>query len=506
MCHLSPTVHLAWAVLTCGLLIFLIQHLWRYDQFKCLALSGGKQPGAFRRVMTYSYITSVPALAFFAVSMAVLKYRNGYMIPVHNGSQLMNLTSPNGAVEFQAVPTPFIYWRESDRVWLQPLYIIFGIVWALEIVTHLEELMFWIFLLHQGPVRRYWFASREYKTWAIGSCIAMAGLPLTAVLKRANPLKAEAYLFLIGSLFSFIITVAFFGVLARFPKLLQTVKKEGAAAPVILRLVNFHELNILRVVFRLFMTIPLIILGADGVRSHHVINEHQVWTDLLAFLAAVGTVISSAITLLIFFPRSLGEDTKWLPYSAETRSQYPSLASRQSCSTSRHHRSSSYMGNMSPSQTYTGRRAEISKSCGIIPGQSKKAGIIGEDTSMNFQSSEEHRLSFSPLPTPSYPEKAFSEDDYSLWNSVDYESQWSTSESDDKQPGGINYKRPDQFEYRLFSDIEMRLMDLRLIAIGQIIDRGTQHPNRPSRLHPYITSFTSPIDLPYEDEFAPRAI
>ena len=33
-------------------LIFLVHHLWCYDRFKCLRWTAGRQPGAFKRVMT----------------------------------------------------------------------------------------------------------------------------------------------------------------------------------------------------------------------------------------------------------------------------------------------------------------------------------------------------------------------------------------------------------------------------------------------------------------------
>jgi hypothetical protein len=51
-------------------------------------------------------------------------------------------------------------------------------------------------------------------------------------------------MFLIGGAASACITAAFFVVLAQFPEFLRKVKKEGAAGPVVLRLVKFHELNV----------------------------------------------------------------------------------------------------------------------------------------------------------------------------------------------------------------------------------------------------------------------
>lgn len=38
-------------------LVFLTQHLWNYDRFNCLRWNSGRQPGAFKRVMTVSSLT-----------------------------------------------------------------------------------------------------------------------------------------------------------------------------------------------------------------------------------------------------------------------------------------------------------------------------------------------------------------------------------------------------------------------------------------------------------------
>lgn len=72
-----------------------------------------------------------------------------------------------------------------------------------------------------------------------------------------------------------------------------------------MRLTKFSELNRIRVVFRFLFTIPLLILGVDGVAPHHHVNEKMIWTDLLIVISGFGCAISSAITLVIFFPRSI---------------------------------------------------------------------------------------------------------------------------------------------------------------------------------------------------------
>ena len=77
----------------------------------------------------------------------------------------------------------------------------------------------------------------------------------------------------------------------------------------------------IRIVFRFLFTIPFVILGADGIRSVPVINTKRfaVGTDgfrfastpthlvseLLTVVAAIGCGVSSGLTLVIFFPRSI---------------------------------------------------------------------------------------------------------------------------------------------------------------------------------------------------------
>ena len=73
---------------------FLVVHLWCYDRFQCIKWGSGRQPGAFKRVMTcvncssklsigvnqpcsYSYLATLPMLMIFSVGMAVLSYQEG---------------------------------------------------------------------------------------------------------------------------------------------------------------------------------------------------------------------------------------------------------------------------------------------------------------------------------------------------------------------------------------------------------------------------------------------
>jgi len=195
--------------------------------------------------------------------------------------------------------------------------LLFSIGWSLEMVTHLEELCFWLFLINATAIERNWFRSPYFKTWVVGSVVAVLYMPLITIFTRADPLKSEAYSFLAGSLGSLSLTIWFLPVLWAFPGFLENLRSEGVDTATIVRLTKFSELNTIRVVFRFLFTIPLAILGIDGVRPHIHINENLFATDFLVMLAGFGCIISSAITLVIFFPRSIEGEiaardaTKW---------------------------------------------------------------------------------------------------------------------------------------------------------------------------------------------------
>jgi hypothetical protein len=85
--------------------------------------------------MTYSYLLCVPLLAFYSYTMAFIKYNEGYM----------DLTSLGVGV----IPKPYALWPAKYQSLVLPSTICFSVAWSLEIVSHLEELNFWLFLLHQ---------------------------------------------------------------------------------------------------------------------------------------------------------------------------------------------------------------------------------------------------------------------------------------------------------------------------------------------------------------------
>ncbi|KAJ8489038.1 hypothetical protein ONZ45_g13720 [Pleurotus djamor] len=303
MSHTSPASYLVWSVIATLLGIFLVYHLWSFDRFKCLKWNNGPNSGAFKRVMTYSYLLSVPLIMGYAIGFAVIKYREGYVdMPL-----------------FGIMPKPWQLWDSTSRSAIFPLLLLFSLAWGLEMVTHLEELCFWLFLINAGSTQQDWFRTLYFKIWIVGSFIGITYMPLVTIFTREDPLKCEAYTALAGSLGSLSLTLWFTPVLWTFPSFLENLRTEGVDTATVVRLTKFHELNTLRVIFRFLFVVPLLILGVDGVRPHAHINENFFATDFLMMVAGFGCAISSAITLVIFFPRSVEGEIASREASREAR-------------------------------------------------------------------------------------------------------------------------------------------------------------------------------------------
>ncbi|KAI8978336.1 hypothetical protein BD414DRAFT_422156 [Trametes punicea] len=294
MSHTSPETYLVWSVLSCLLGGFLLFHLWKFDRFRCLKWNNGPYSGAFKRLMTYTYLTSVPCIMAYSIGFAAIKYQEGLIF----------------LPGFGIIPKPWQLWSQPHKSAILPLYLIFTVAWALEMVTHLEELCFWLFLVNSGSVQQDWFRSPYFKTWAVGSLVAIIYMPLVTIFTRSDPLKCEAFTFLAGSLGSLSLTLWFLPILWTFPAFLKSLKENCVDMRTIVRLTTFHELNCLRVFFRLVFVLPLMVLAVDGIRPHQHINESLFWTEFLTSIAAVGCMISSAITLVIFFPRSVESEVQ----------------------------------------------------------------------------------------------------------------------------------------------------------------------------------------------------
>ncbi|KAI0350603.1 hypothetical protein OH77DRAFT_1058287 [Trametes cingulata] len=423
MSHTSPATYLVWSILSCLLGGFLLFHLWKFDRFKCLRWNNGPYAGAFKRLMTYTYLLSVPCIMAYSIGFAVIKYDEGLIyVP-----------------EYGVVPKPWQYWSQEHKSAIFPLYLLFTIAWAFEMVTHLEELCFWLFLVNAGSVQQDWFRSAYFKTWIGGSLIAVTYMPLVTIFTRSDPLRCEAFTFLAGSLGSLSLTLWFIPILWTFPSFLENLKRNSVDMRTVVRLTTFHELNCLRVVFRLVFVIPLLVLAVDGVRPHQHVNETMFWTEFLTSIAAVGCIISSAITLVIFFPRSVETEVQ---SRQATRERSQSRVPR--------------------------RNSELSdRASSASPLPQKRASTM-------YSASEAH----SPL--PEYPPL----DSEQLLKSPALEA-----------PSAAGPKPVFSPNRRVASGIVIQGSVTPALPAGLTESALQAHYQRTSSVHPFVHNFTSPIDL-----------
>ncbi|KAF9443994.1 hypothetical protein P691DRAFT_808025 [Macrolepiota fuliginosa MF-IS2] len=456
MSHTSPATYLVWSIITSLLGVFLIFHLWSFDRFKCLKWNSGPYSGAFKRVMTYSYLLGIPLVVTYAVGNTIIKYHEGFM-----------------QVPFLGIVTkPYTFWGLDEQRCIFPLTLCFSVAWSLEMVTHLEELCFWLYLVNSTSRNQDWFKTLYFKTWVIGSAVAVMYMPLLTIFTRGDPIKNEAYTFLAGSLGSLSLTLWFLPVLYMFPTFLKNLKSEGVDIGTIVRLTKFEELNRIRIIFRFLFCVPLLILGVDGVRPHdHRINESMLLTDLFCVLAGFGFAVSSGITLVIFFPRSIEGEI------AAKDAERDRKRSRTGRSTfgleSRPSRMDTYM-----SETYSFSQ--------------QPSSIHGRDKQYFGNNRTAHYLTSSPKGNfhPSIQDVPLFDDDSQLGHGgKSMEGPWKDEERDVAAP--LPPMRPNR----------RRGTEVELGGIESLTETNLSvHNLRMSNLNPLVHGFTSPINLGYTAE------
>jgi hypothetical protein len=122
----------------------------------------------------------------------------------------------------------------------------FGLLTTLSLgsTIHLEELTFWLFIIHQGPSPRDWWSSWEFSIWKLGAFLAALTFPTLALIVRHDVLAGDAYIFVLGASLALAVTLGFLPVLARFPTFLANVKAGGANGEAVGRLRYFWMLNV----------------------------------------------------------------------------------------------------------------------------------------------------------------------------------------------------------------------------------------------------------------------
>jgi len=344
MC-VSPPTYLTWAILSTLTGVFLLFHLWKFDQFKCLRWNKGPYSGAFKRIMTYTFLITIPLLMVYSIGMTILSYKMGYIDLPGIGT----------------MPLPVDLWPEYYHRMFFPLNLIFSIAWGFEIITHLEELCFWLFLVNAGSVQQDWFRSFYFKVWSVGSIMAVVYMPVTTIVTRSDPIKTVAATFLAGSISDLILNLNNLTVLYKFPTFLRELKSEGVDIGTIVRLTTFYELNYIRVLFRFLFTVPLLILGVDGLTNALAVNMSLFASEFLAFLGGVGCMVSAGMTLVVFFPRSVSTEIK-----AKEATREKSLHHNASFRSSLRSDKDSYYTPTTPPAAAKGMSFELPREAGFI--------------------------------------------------------------------------------------------------------------------------------------------
>ncbi|KAL0568756.1 hypothetical protein V5O48_013226 [Marasmius crinis-equi] len=138
---------------------------------------------------------------------------------------------------------------------------------------------------------------------------AVLGMPIAVLVRRHDYDECIAWILFSGSSAGTITTISFIYVLLRFPDFIRRVKKEGVEPDVVVRLATFYQMNIIRIVFRFLFNFSLLTLALDGIQGTHAISRTVAAADLLSMLGGIGCFVSSAITLLVFFPRSITRES-----------------------------------------------------------------------------------------------------------------------------------------------------------------------------------------------------
>ncbi|PPR03335.1 hypothetical protein CVT24_012575 [Panaeolus cyanescens] len=446
MSHASPAAYLVWTLITGILGVFLLFHLWSFDRFKCLKWNSGAYSGAFKRIMTYSYLITVPLIFAYASGNVIIKYHEGFIQLDGHG----------------IIPKPYQLWEPWAQDTIFPLMLCFSVGWSLEMVTHLEELCFWLFLVNSGSSQQNWFQSMYFKTWIVGSTVAVIYMPLVTILTRNDHLRSEAFTFLAGSLGSLSLTVWFLPVLWTFPKFLHNLRMEGVDVATIVRLTKFSELNTIRVVMRFMFTVPLLILGVDGVRPHTHINESMLWVDFCTMIAGFGCAISSGITLVIFFPRSI-EGEIAAKDAAKERKRSRSFAHSQSLGDveSAHHEQFNY-----PPPTPTANVAQHGDTYPLTEAQMQ---------------SDDYKVT----PIVPYQQQASARREWSMDHDEDEERDIPTSLPQTGRPFRANQRQETDSDKKNASSSTLTESNL---SAHNVRMRGAS-------INPMISNFTSPIDL-----------
>ncbi|OAV93538.1 hypothetical protein PTTG_00855 [Puccinia triticina 1-1 BBBD Race 1] len=313
--HYSPQIAILEA-LTCTLmLIFYIWHSWHYDRFQPMlrrknkkTLHSDPEPrNSFHLIMRFIYLFGLPLCVVQGVTVAYIKYQVGYL-----------------PVEMGGYPVPYTSWPPNHVRLINTIYYLKALGWSGEGIVHLEELAFWIFLIHLKETSPPWFKSSFFQAFILLSIASTGTLISIVSILKSDVMLTEGVLMSFATGFNLSVTCGFFWVFSKFPAWLKDLKKRGAPAELLIRLHGFGTLNEIRMIFRLIFTAPLLALSVDGLMPQPFLNK-QIWVvDLVSMTSVVAFAAQGIITLLIFLPRNLSKECGFNMEESKGRTKGPS--------------------------------------------------------------------------------------------------------------------------------------------------------------------------------------
>ncbi|KAA1063697.1 hypothetical protein PGTUg99_001217 [Puccinia graminis f. sp. tritici] len=313
--HYSPQIAILEA-LTCTLmLIFYIWHSWHYDRFQPMVRRKNKKTlhsdpeprNSFHLIMRFIYLLGLPVYAIQGITVAYIKYQVGFL-----------------PVEMGGYPVPYTSWSPSHVRLITIIYYLKALGWSGEGIVHLEELAFWVFLIHLKENSPPWFKSTFFQAFILLSLASTGTMVSIVSAFKQDVMLAEGILMTFATGFNLSVTCAFFWVFSKFPAWLRDLKKRGAPAELLIRLHGFGTLNEIRMIFRLIFTAPLLALSADGLMPQPFLNK-RVWVvDLIAMTSVVAFAAQGVITLLIFLPRNLSKECGFNMEDSKRQTKAPS--------------------------------------------------------------------------------------------------------------------------------------------------------------------------------------
>ncbi|MBW0482263.1 hypothetical protein O181_021978 [Austropuccinia psidii MF-1] len=126
---------------------------------------------SFHLVMRFIYLLGLPIYIVQGVMVAYIKYSVGYL-PVDMGGY----------------PVPYTLWPAEYRRLIYVIYYLKALAWSGEGIVHLEELTFWLYLIHLKDNSPIWFRSPFFKFFVFLAIMSSSALVLVVWFFTPNVL------------------------------------------------------------------------------------------------------------------------------------------------------------------------------------------------------------------------------------------------------------------------------------------------------------------------------